>query len=483
MSNIDQNTRFVNSAGDDNPFGIIDIFKPPRWIFNTTDPISNTGEDQWFFTNITTGDHFIKTQGTWTLYYNFQTGTPSPGITNVINDGAVGFFKNIIGSTAHFKGISSLSGKITFAQLANDVDLSVNLINSDVGLGNVQNIKSNFIATADPTNFDDSSFGYSIGSFWMNRSTNPSRLFICDSANLTLAVWNQIGGAGSGITSIVNLPGSAGLFRDITGGNTANFKALNSTTGKITYINNANSVDFGVNLVKSDVGLSLLENTQYVFRSALNPTVNNDASQSFVQGNLWSNYALGSVYQCRTNTVGAAVWSQIAGSFTRVDNDFILVRQNGSSHNTAFSGAGVNVLLNIGFSVYDLIQSRGSWARLNLGFGPVIIQRIVPTNGIVGNNYLITYMWTGAVSSVGAERVYNFGMNIGNGSNPNTGFIIGSGADVVFVANQFRSSTMSHSFVYTSPSATAENLYISVSNETDSTTLITEDLTVMIQQI
>ncbi len=482
---INQNIKFAQSSNDhNNPQALYSFVKPPRWLFLLIDPVDATdGEEFWFATNITSGDHFIKNNGVWINVYNFNTGAPTPGLTNVQNDGAIGFFKNIVATTAHFKGISSISGKIVFAQLANDVDLSVNLISSDVGLGNVQNIKSNFIAVVDPTNFNDSSQGYSIGSFWMNRSTSPSRLFICDSATLTLAVWNQIGGSGSGITSIVNLAGSAGLFRDITGGNTANFKALNSATGKITYVNNPNSVDLGVNINKNDVGLSLIDNTQYVFRSALNPTVNNDASQFFVPGNLWSNYANGSVFLNRTNTVGAAVWSQIAGAFTRVDNDFILVRQNAGSHNTVFSGTGNNVLLNIGFSVYDLIQSRGSWARLNLGFGPVIIQRTSPTNGIIGNNYVITYMWTGVILAPGPESQFSFSMNIGNGSNPNSGFLLGSASEVVFTANQFFHSTMSHSFVYTSPSSTAENLYISVANLTAPATISTTDLTVLIQQI
>lgn len=480
---INQDIRYAQpSTDEENPNSLFDFIKPPRWIFNTTDPLPNTGEDQWFFTNITTGDFFIKTFGTWTLYYNFQTGTPSPGITNIQNDGVVGWFKNIIGSTAHFKGISSLSGKITFSQLTNDVDVSVNLNSSDVQLGNVQNIKSNFFGTVPPTALNDSSEGYSVGSFWLNRGVNPSVLYIAESANLAAASWVLLSGSGSGITTIVNLPGSAGVFRDIVG-TTANFKALNSTTGKLTFVNNASSVDFGVNLNKNDVGLPLLINTKYVTNSAVNPTVNDDASQNFQLGNIWSNYANGNVYQNRGNIVGAAVWAQIAGVFVRNDNDFIMVKKNGGTSDTTFSAAFTPVLLNIGFSVYDLINSRGSWARLNLGFGPIILQRTAPTNGVIGNNYIITYEWVGFISTTGTERIYRFGCNIGNGGTPSAGLIEGSQSNVVFTSTQVQSSTQSHSFVYTANSATAENLFLSVSCEIGTVTLSTTQINVLIQQI
>lgn len=485
MNNVDQNVRFAQSAGSDNPYAIINNFKPPRWLFDVIDPIGSTGQDEWFYTNIVSGDLFIKQKSVWEHVYNFNTGPPAPGITNIANDGiGAQWFKTIIGSTAHFKTALSSTGKITFASLVNEVDMTVNIDKTDVGLNNVVNILNNYTAVTDPGVNDGSNVGFSVGSLWMNVAPNPIRFFIARSVVPGSADWDLVGGSGAGITNIVNLAGSAGLFRDITGGSTANFKSLNSTTGKITYVNNANTVDVGVNLIKSDVGLPLVPNRYLNFQSAINPTVNNDASVGFSQSDLWSNYANGNVFMCRTNTVGAAVWSQVAGTFTRTDNDFILCRRAPGNHDTVFSTTGVNVLLNIGFTVYRVLQSRGSWAQLNLGFGPVIIQRTAPTNGIIGNNYLITYMWTGLVANTGGpERSFSFGMNLGNGSSPSAGFIEGSESRVVFVANQFLQSSMSHSFVYTANSAFAENLFIAVNNLTDTSTLTTSDLTVMIQQI
>lgn len=486
---INQNIRFADGIGnDDNPYSLYEFIKPPRWVFNNVDPLPTSGENEWFYTNTVSSDHFIKTNNTWTLVYNFATGAPSPGLTNIQNDGAVGFFKNIIGTTAHFKGISSLSGKLTFAQLVNDVDLGVNLNSTDVQLGNVQNIKSNFLAVVDPTNFNDSSpgQGYSIGSFWMNRSTNPSRLFICEVAIPTLAVWELIGGSGSGsIDTVANVGTGVGIFRDITG-TTANLKSLASSSGKIVYTANADVVNTGVNLVPADVQLPLLINTKYVTNSASNPTVNDDASLGFQVGNLWSNYALGTLYLLRTNTVGAAIWDFIAPSnlFTRNDNDYAKITQTDANSNTAFGATLTPVLLNIGFSPYTLLNFLGTWSTGNSGFGPVNIIYGPARNGKVNDVYAITFNWRGQLlAPAPALRRYVIRMNIGNGGAPAGGVINDSQMVITFEAGSQISSTISKSFIYLEPGQSTINYFLSVVALDGTDTLQTTNVDFVFNQI
>jgi hypothetical protein len=57
-------------------------------------------------------------------------------------------------------------------------------------------IKSNLLATSDPTVNDDSSSGYRIGSFWINIILNKA--YICVDNTEGSAVWNYIG-AGTGL--------------------------------------------------------------------------------------------------------------------------------------------------------------------------------------------------------------------------------------------------------------------------------------------
>jgi hypothetical protein len=60
---------------------------------------------------------------------------------------------------------------------------------AQVGLGNVQNIKNNFAATADPISSNDSSQGYATGSNWIN--TTNQKEFVCLSASVGNAVWRE----------------------------------------------------------------------------------------------------------------------------------------------------------------------------------------------------------------------------------------------------------------------------------------------------
>lgn len=60
---------------------------------------------------------------------------------------------------------------------------------AQVGLGNVENIKSNFIAVVAPTANDDSTLGYSIGSVWINTVTDKN--YTCVDATSGSAVWRQ----------------------------------------------------------------------------------------------------------------------------------------------------------------------------------------------------------------------------------------------------------------------------------------------------
>jgi len=483
---INQTVR-TNSAGNlNNPYSLNEYLKPPRWLFDTIDPVDDTGENEWFYTNTTTNDLFIKSNGAWVVVYNFNTGAPTPGLTTLANDGTgAQWFKSVIGSTAHLRTISSSTGKLTFATLANEIDMTVNLVNSDVGLGFVQNIKSNFISSVDPTAINDSSQGYTIGSFWLNRGTNPSRLFICESANVAAAIWELLAGSGV-VDNIVNVGVGAGILRDITGG-TANLKSLTSSTGKITYTPLVSTIDVGVNLVKGDVGLSLLTNTLYVTQSAVDPTVNNDASQGFVPGNIWNNTAILGLWVNRTNTVGAADWGFIgpSSSFVRNDNDYVFARKGAGPANTAFPVIGRVELLNVGVPVYTLIDFRGNWSALNEGFGPICIQRGIPSNALTNNQYLITYSWTGQLlADPGSDTVIQFGMGVGNGSVPaGAPFVIGSSVNAIFHNGSELTNTVSTSFVYRIPSAVNTSFFLNVVNFNNTVTLSTSDITIVFQQI
>lgn len=76
-----------------------------------------------------------------------------------------------------------------------------NVTKTQIGLSEVQNIKQNFTATTSPTTANDAAAGYSVGSQWINTTTDIS--YICVDASNGVAVWNTTG-AGSPIISFFN---------------------------------------------------------------------------------------------------------------------------------------------------------------------------------------------------------------------------------------------------------------------------------------
>jgi hypothetical protein len=72
-----------------------------------------------------------------------------------------------------------------------------------VGLGEVQNIKSNFAATAPPGVGDDASQGYSVGSRWYDTANDLA--YECHDASLGVAIWKLSTNDGGGLLTPVSL--------------------------------------------------------------------------------------------------------------------------------------------------------------------------------------------------------------------------------------------------------------------------------------
>ena len=177
---------------------------------------------------------------TWTEI----TAAPGGGEANTasnIGTAGVGIFKDKIGSDLRFKKINAGSNKVTITDDTgnNEVDLDVaeaNIVHANlsgagtnthaqidshiantsnphsvtktqIGLGDVQNLKANLNASVAPTGNEDSGDGYAVGSTWIDTTNDKS--YICIDNTLGSAIWKQfnniknnniltVGSAGSG---------------------------------------------------------------------------------------------------------------------------------------------------------------------------------------------------------------------------------------------------------------------------------------------
>jgi hypothetical protein len=114
--------------------------------------------------------------------------------TNIISNAAIDATKIADGSVnnTEFQYLNGATSNIQ-TQINTHVDDFNNphqVTKAQVGLGNVENTKVNLTATTDPTSSDDNTEGYSIGSTWINTTTD--KIYIAADVTTGGAIWKAI---------------------------------------------------------------------------------------------------------------------------------------------------------------------------------------------------------------------------------------------------------------------------------------------------
>jgi hypothetical protein len=214
------------------------------------------------------------------------------------------------------------------------------LTSSQVGLGNVANLKVNLAASTSPAAANDTSQGYAVGSTWVNVSTGQE--FVCTSATTGAAVWKERTNPTSGtVTSVSGSGGTTGLTlsggpitgsgtltlggklaiaNGGTGSTTKNFVDLTASQtigGAKTFSSNVSAPAFVgsgaslTSLTSSQVGLGNVANLKVNLAASTSPAAANDTSQGYAVGSTWVNTSTGQGFVCTSATTGAAVWKEI----------------------------------------------------------------------------------------------------------------------------------------------------------------------------
>ncbi|MCW3104361.1 MAG: hypothetical protein JWO09_2801 [Bacteroidetes bacterium] len=257
--------------------------------------------------------------GDWAIYngVKWEKVDNTDNVTDAknINGPGEGIFKNKNDTVLRFKKITNTDGSVKLTSAPDSLDLAVefddanvsasrtwssfkidaalsgkeaanpniqahisNLNNphqttkTQVGLGNVENIKVNYAAAADPSVTDDSAAGYAVGSSWINTSNGKG--YVCVDASVAAAIWAE----------------------------------LTPNPNVAAHIANMNNPH---NTTKEQVGLGNVLNTLVNFSGIVDPTASNDNTEGYGIGSTWLNVSGPRQFTCFDASTGAAVWQEI----------------------------------------------------------------------------------------------------------------------------------------------------------------------------
>jgi len=150
---------------------------------------------------------------------------------------------------------------------------------------NISSTKNNYLASNPPTSSADSSSGYSIGSIWIDVTSN--KVYTCVDASPAAAIWSS-----GGATVATTLPIRASLGQIV----------LNTTDGRAYIWNGTAWVDV------TAAGGALPQNN---YSATTNPLITSDSVAGYSPGSTWVNVTSNAVFKCTNASTGAAVWKDL----------------------------------------------------------------------------------------------------------------------------------------------------------------------------
>lgn len=152
-----------------------------------------------------------------------------------------------------------------------------------LGLHNLSNIKNNYNGGGPPTNADNLSIGYVVGSRWLDLINNVE--YLCFSSTKEESTWLYTNLSDNSFNSILGI--------------------IEKNTSHTEDKTNPHKV------TKDQVGLSNVENTKNNLNSNISPQPYDDIFVGYLVGSVWINKKTLKIYICIDNTLNDAKWQEM----------------------------------------------------------------------------------------------------------------------------------------------------------------------------
>lgn len=214
--------------------------------------------------------------------------------------------------------------------------------------------KNNYSASADPTVNDDSGSDYSVGSRWVNTTSDAA--FVCLDASAGAAVWKKIS------------PLAQSNIGASTAPTTGNDSSQGYSAGSIWVDTTADRAYICLDAsVGSAVWAQITPVSPSNYSASSAPTVNDDSNDGYTVGSFWVNTTADLAYICLDASVGAAVWRQVTkndplSNYSATTNPTV---NDDSGDGYAVGSAWLNTNTSVVFICTDASSGAAVWAEIN----------------------------------------------------------------------------------------------------------------------
>jgi len=273
--------------------------------------------------------------------------------------------------------------------------MNYNLINYAIGATTFAGIKNNLNSTAVPAVTNDSASGYSVGSVWINSTTNT--IYIATSVAPGAANWVATTGGGGGTLIQDNFTAAVNpaVANDSTQGYAVGSHWVNTATNEVfvcasptvgaavwTYVSNPSNAKVNVAVVA--------------------PAAGDNLSLGYAPSSLWVDTVAGKVYACLSSTNVSAVWSELTNTSTPLSNPIAILNPIAANDSTQGYGVGsiwVNAATSDSFIALDVTVGAAVWKSISnvLSNTTAIVKPVATDDSSLG--YGVSSLWFDTINS------------------------------------------------------------------------------------